>query len=97
MRDFRVTGLVIAIYIYIGGFFGNFMVTGLYSGRVSDFFIKSGPDPDPVRVLKKNPYLTLFLIGPGKIRPIRVGSDRVSAGQAKIAIPTNKLEELKIL
>ena len=71
------------------------MVTGLYSGRVSDFFIKSGPDP--VRVLKKNPYLTLFLIGPRKIRPIRVGSDRVSAGQAKIAIPTNKLEELKIL
>ena len=35
----------------------------------------------------KNPYPTLFLIEPGKIRPIRVGPSRVPAGQAKIAIP----------
>ena len=33
-----------------------------------------------------NPYPTLFLIGSGKIRPIRVGPGRVPSGQAKIAI-----------
>ena len=36
----------------------------------------------------KNPNPTLFLIGSGKIRPIRVGPDRVPADRVKIDIPT---------
>ena len=39
----------------------------------------------------KNPNPTLFLIGSGKIRPIRVGPDRVPADRVKIAIPRLKL------
>ena len=35
-------------------------------------FIKSGPNWDAVRVFFLNPYPTLFLIGQGKIRPIKV-------------------------
>ena len=53
------------------------------------FFIKPGLDPDPLRgffFFFLNPYPTLFLIGSGKIRPIRVGPGRVPSGQAKIAI-----------
>ena len=51
---------------------------GRVSGWVSDFLIKFELDPDPLQVFFKNPYPTLFFIGPGKIRPIRVGPDRVS-------------------
>ena len=69
---------------------------GWISGRVWVFLIKPGPDLDPFRVFFfLNPYQTLFLIGSGKTQPIRVGSDRVSAGQAKIAIPTPKYPESK--
>ena len=46
MRDFRVSYSY--IYIYIGGFFGNFKKIGLYSGRVSNFLIRPGLDSDPV-------------------------------------------------
>ena len=49
--------------------------------------IKPGPDPDLLQVFFLNPYPTLFLIKPGKTRPIKVGP-----GRAKIAIP--KHEEL---
>ena len=35
--------------------------------------------------------MTLFLIRLGKIRPIRVGSDRVPVGRVEIAIPTDNL------
>ena len=38
----------------------------------------------------KDPYPTLLFIGPGKIWPIKVWSDWVSAGQTFIAIPTHK-------
>ena len=68
------------------GFYTGFY-TGRVSGRVWIFLIKPGPDPDPFRVFFLNPYPTLFLIGPGKIRPIRVGPDRVPADRVKIAIP----------
>ena len=34
-------------YIYIGGAFCNFAVTGLYPGRVSDFFDKTLTQPEP--------------------------------------------------
>ena len=54
--------------------------------RVSDFLIKPGPASG--FFFFKNPYPTLFLIRPGKIRPIRVGSGRVPVDRAKIAIPT---------
>ena len=61
-------------YIY-RGYFCNFRETGFYpgqvSGRVSDFFIKPRPFSG---FFKKNPYSTLFPIGPSKTRPIRVGS-----------------------
>ena len=61
------------------------------SGWVWVFLIKPGLDLDPFRVFFfLNPYQTLFLIGSGKTQPIRVGPDRVSAGRAKIAIPTSE-------
>ena len=45
-------------YIYRRGIFVIYS-TGFYpgrvSGRVSDFLIKSGPDPDPLRVFFKKP------------------------------------------
>ena len=66
---------------------GTGFYTGFYTGRVWIFLIKPGPDPDPFRVFFLNPYPTLFLIGPGKTRPIRVGPDRVPADRVKIAIP----------
>ena len=76
-------------YIY-RGYFCNFMEIGFYSGRVSgrvlDFF-------DKIRTrfgfFFLNPYPTLFLIGPGKTQPIRVGPGRVLTGRAKIAIPSS--------
>ena len=88
LKKMRDLGLVIAIYIYIYmGDFCNFRITGLYPSRVSDFFYKT---QTCFGFLFKNPYPTLFLIGLGKIRPIRVGPGRVPAGQAKIAIPSFK-------
>ena len=59
---------------------------GQVSGRVWVFLIKPGP-VSGFFFFFLNPYPTLFLIGPGKTRPIRVGPGRVSAGRAKIAIP----------
>ena len=82
---------IIGIYI---GYFCNFRVSGFYPGRVSSrvsgFLIKPRSDSDSLQVFffkKKNPYPTLFLIGPGKTQPIRVGPDQVSASRAKTSIP----------
>ena len=76
-------------YIY-REYFCNFMEIGFYSGRVSgrvlDFFDKIQTHFGFFFFL--NPYLTLFLIGPGKTQPIRVGSGWVPMGRAEIAIPT---------
>ena len=84
MRDFRVS----YSYIYIGVFFGNFKKIGLNPSQVLDFFdktqIRLGPSLGSFFL---NPYPTLFLIGPGKIRPIRVGPGQAPAGWEKIAIP----------
>ena len=66
-----------------------FFLIILYMGRVQvEVLPKSGPNPDSIRVflLFLNPNPTLFLIRLGKIRPIRVGLDRVPAGRVKIAI-----------
>ena len=77
-----------------------YLVTG--SGRVrvrAGFYQKPGPDPNPLRFFFfKNPNPTLFFIGPGKIRPIRVGPDQVSAGRAIIAIPnpTKGMADVKL-
>ena len=61
---------------------------GRVSGQVWVFLIKPRPDLDPFRVFFfLNPYPTLFLNRPGKIRPIRVWPGRVSVGRAKIVIP----------
>ena len=68
-----VRGSLVIIYIY------NRILSG--SGLGFFFFIKPGPDPDPLRVFFLNPYPILFFIGPGKIRPIRIGPDRVSVGR----------------
>ena len=65
MRDFRVSYSY--IYIYIGGFFGNFRKIGSDFG----FFIKPGPGSGFF-----NPYPILFLIRPDKIRLIKVGPDQ---------------------
>ena len=77
-------------YIYIG-YFCNFRVSGFYPGqvlsRVSSCFDKTWTRPGPASgFFKKNPYLTLFLLRPGKTWPIRVRPGRVLAGRAKIVI-----------
>ena len=62
---------------------------GRVSGRVSGFLIKSGPDLDPLRVFFfKNPYPALFFIGPGKIRPIRVGPGRAGYPRVGFKLPS---------
>ena len=38
------------IYIYMGGFFSNFMVIGSYLGRVSGFFDKTRTRPRPALI-----------------------------------------------
>ena len=63
--------------------------TGFYTGRVWVFFLNKtrtrlGPASD---FFFLNPYPTLFLIGPGKTRPIRVEWNRVPADRVKIVIP----------
>ena len=65
---------------------GTGFYTGFYTGRVWVFLIKPGPVSG---FFFLNPYPTLFLIGPGKTRPIRVGPDRVPADRVKIAIPNS--------
>ena len=51
-------------------------------------FIKTRTRPGPGSgFFLKNPNPTLFLIGSGNIRPIRVGPDRIPADRVKIAIP----------
>ena len=62
--------------------------------RVSGFFDKT---QTRFGFFFLNPYPTLFLIRPGKTRPIRVGPGRVPAGQAKIAIPNIGLDLLTLL
>ena len=66
------------ISIYIRWVFSNFNGTGLYpgrvSGRVSDFFIKSGPDPDPLRIFLKTHTRSYSLSDRVKSGPL--GSDR---------------------
>ena len=65
------------------------ILPGPIRNRVGYGFPKK--NPKRVRVgfgfFLKNPNPTLFLIGSGKIRPIRVGPDRVPADRVKIAIP----------
>ena len=56
-------------------------------GRVSGFLIKPKPDPDPFRVFFLNPYPTLFFIGSGKIRPIRVGLGRAAYPRVRSKLP----------
>ena len=76
--------------IYIGRYFSNFILSlnGLGHVRVrAGVFPKSEPDPNPLRVFCFKPIPDLFLIGPGKIRSIRVGPGWVSASRAWIAIP----------
>ena len=75
------------------GYFCNFRETGFYlswvSDRVSNFFDKTRTWPRPISgFFFLNPYPTLFLIGLGKTRPIRVRPSQVPVGWAKIAIPT---------
>ena len=52
-------------------------------------------NPYPIRTrfgfFLKNPNPILFLIGSSKIRPIRIGPDRIPADRVKIAIPTCSL------
>ena len=76
----RELGLVfIAIYIYIyRGFFSNSMAIGSNLCQVSGFFYKTRTR---FGFFFKNLYPTLFFIGLGKIRPIRVRPGRVSAGR----------------
>ena len=75
----------------------EYIVPGFYLGRVSDFFNKIRTRPGPASgFFLKNPYPTLFLIGPGKIRPIRVGLDRIPADRVKIAIPRLQLYQAQI-
>ena len=64
------------------------MRVGFGSGRVGSGFYKN-PYPTRTRFgfFLKNPNPTLFLIGSGKIRLIRVGPDRVPVDRVKIAIP----------
>ena len=72
------------VYIYIGGIFviSGYRVFIWVGFRI--FFIKPKPASG---FFFLNPYPTLFLIGPGKTRPIRVGLGWVPAGWVKIAIP----------
>ena len=89
------------IGIYILGHFGNFGYRVLYgflygSGHGSGlgFFNKTRTRPGPVSgFFFLNPYPTLFLIRPGKTRPIRVGPGRVSADRVKIAIPNASCQQ----
>ena len=68
-------------------------------GWVLDFFDKTRTRPGSASsfffffffFFKKNPYLTLFLIGQSKTRSIRVGLDQVLAGRAKIVIPNSDI------
>ena len=70
MRDYRIR---VRIFIYTG-YFCNFRCRVFNQARSRVFLIKPEPDPDSLRVFFfLNPYLTLFLIGPGKTRSIRVG------------------------
>ena len=93
----RVRDLGFAISeIYIGRYFSNFLLSLNGSGRVGSRFgpgFFQNPDPTQTRFgfFVLNPYPTLFLIGPGKIRPIMVGPGRVPAGRAWIAIPTSSI------
>ena len=69
-------------------FFFNNIRYGSGSGRAGSGFYKNPyPTRTRFRFFLKNPNPTLFLIGSGKIRPIRVGPDRVPADRVKIAIP----------
>ena len=79
-------------FIYILGYFCNFgyRVFKRVFIRVGSGFFNKTWTRFRFFFLKKNLYPTLFLIELGKTRPIRVGSERVFAGQAKIAIPINK-------
>ena len=51
--------------------------------------IKSELNPDPLWIfLKKNPYPTLFLIGLGKTRPIKVGPSQVGYSRVGQKLPS---------
>ena len=77
----------------------GFITTHIYRGLlvISDA-TGLGPNPGSGRVLIKpkptwgflflNPNPTVFFIGPGKTRPIRVRSGQVPASRVAIAIPT---------
>ena len=58
-------------------------------GAGSGFYKNPYPTRTRFGFFFKNPNPTLFLIGSGKIRPIRVGPDRVPADRVKIAIPSD--------
>ena len=64
------------------------MATGSNLGWVSGFFDKTRTR---FGFFFKNPYPTLFFIGPSKIRPIRVGPGR--AGYPQVGSKLSSLEE----
>ena len=69
------------IYIYIYIYEDILVIIKLYiTGfrvRSRIFLIKPGSDLNPLRVFFKNSYPTLFLIGLGKTRPIRVEPSQI--------------------
>ena len=80
----RELGLVfIAIYIYIGGFFSNSIVTGSYPGRVSGFLIK----PRPVSGFFLKTHTQPYSLS-GRVKSGPLGSGRAGYPQVRSKLPS---------